>query len=42
MIGMVLKILMRQKMFLNEKRRNYFIMVQEFTLKVTEKTCEVC
>ena len=27
-IGMVLKILLRQKMFLAEKRHNYLIMVQ--------------
>ena len=36
-IGMVLKILLQQKMFLAEKRHNYLIMVQELMLKVTEK-----
>ena len=36
-IGMVLKILMRQKMFLDEKRHNYLIMVQELILKVAKK-----
>ena len=40
-IGMVLKILMRQKMFLAEKRHNCLIMVQELILKVVE-TREVC
>ena len=36
-IGIVLKILMRQKMFLAEKHHNYFIMVQELISKVAEK-----
>ena len=36
-IGMVLKILMRQKMFSAEKRHNYLIMVQELILKVAKK-----
>ena len=36
-IGMVLKISMRQKMFLAEKRHNYLIIVQELILKVAEK-----
>ena len=36
-IGMVLKILMRHKMFLAEKRHNYLIMIQELILKVAEK-----
>ena len=36
-IGMLLKILMRQKMFLAEKRHNYLIMVQELILKIVEK-----
>ena len=36
-IGMVLKILMRRKMFLAEKRHNYLVMVQELILKVVEK-----
>ena len=34
---MVLKILMRQKMYLAKKRHNYLIMVQELILKVVEK-----
>ena len=36
-IGMVLKISMKQKMFLAEKRHNYLIIVQEVILKVAEK-----
>ena len=37
-IGMVMKILMRQKMFSVEKRHNCLIMVQALILKVVEKT----
>ena len=36
-IGMGMKIFMRQKKFLAEKRHNYLIMVEELILKVVEK-----
>ena len=41
-LGMVLKVLMRQKMFLAEKRHNYLIMVQELMLKVTTVRLNFC
>ena len=37
MPGLVLKILMRQKVFLDQKRHDCLIMVQKLILKVFEK-----